>query len=111
MSFEILNSFLVFFSGGFGFERAKVPAFPGLRILLARIQTVSAFNFSAHRANSKNAFSSRISIRNVFKSTFAGPWVTLPVRTSKRDLCHGHSTSKPSKQPSDKGPKRCVQNS
>src|SRR2546423_14499780 len=102
---------MVFFDDGVCFKGAGIAPIASLGIFLARDQAKTAFNFPNHRVTSKNVFPSRTSIRNVFKSTFAGPCVTLPVRTSKRDLCHGHSTSNPLKQPSDNGPKRCVQNS
>src|SRR6266545_5272136 len=87
--FEILNSFLVLFGGGFGFKRAEIAALVRLGIFLARIQTITAFNFSNHDciARSTPIFPSRVSTWNVFKSTLAGPFVTLPVRMSKQELC------------------------
>jgi hypothetical protein len=77
--FEILNSFLVLFGGGFGFERAEIAAFVRLRIFLSRIQTVTAFNFSDHddfaaaRGTPTQILPSRVSTLNVFRSTLAGP--------------------------------------
>jgi hypothetical protein len=49
MPFKILNSFLVFLSRSFGFERTEITAFVRLRIFLSRIQTITALNFANHR--------------------------------------------------------------
>jgi hypothetical protein len=116
MPFDVLHCFFVFLGGGFGFERAEVPAFSCLRIFLSRIQTVTGFQFPDHadfvwRGKRMPTLPSCISTSKIFKSTFAGPWVTFPVRTSKQELCHGHWTLNPSKLPSESGPKRWVQNS
>ena len=46
--FEILHRFFVLLGRGFGLERAEVPTFPGLRIFLSRIQTVTRFQFPDH---------------------------------------------------------------
>jgi hypothetical protein len=67
----------------------------GLRIFLARIQPILAgFKFSDHedfpsRGTPTQILPSCVSTLNVFKSTLAGPLVTLPVRASKHELCHG----------------------
>ena len=95
LPFEILHRFFVFLGGGFGLERAEVPTFPGLRIFLSRIQTVTGFQFPDHadfvpRGRGTPTLPSRISTLRIFRSTLAGPLVTLPVRTSKHELCHGH---------------------
>src|SRR5262249_8004187 len=54
---------------------------------------------------------SRTVASSVLRSSLAGPCVILPVRTSKQERCHGHITWPSRKLPSDRGPKRCVQNS
>src|SRR6266496_1984206 len=115
MPFEVLHRFFVFLRRSPCLERAEISSFPCLRILLSRIQSIAGFNFSDHdsvlsRGNTMPVLPSRVSIVNVFKSTLAGPLVTFPVRTSKHELCHGHCTLKPSKPPSESGPKRWVQN-
>src|SRR5438034_881602 len=97
-------------------KRAEISSFPCLRIFLSRIQSITGFNFSDHDSllsggNTMPVLPARVSIVKVFKSTLAGPLVTFPVRTSKHELCHGHCTLKPSKSPSESGPKRWVQNS
>src|SRR6266436_8201740 len=117
MPFEILHRFLVFLGRSFCLECTEVPSLPRLGIFLPGIQAVAAgFQFSDHdfyvvQGTPTQILPSRVSTLNVFKSTLAGPLVTFPVRTSKRDLCHGHCTLNPWKVPSESGPKRCVQNS
>src|SRR5260370_2992142 len=100
----MLHCFFVFLGGGFAFERAEVSAFSRLRIFLSRIQTVTGFQFPDHadfvwRGKRMPTLPSRISTSKIFKSTFAGPLVTFPVRTSEHELCHAHSTSTPPKLP------------
>src|SRR5437588_11037834 len=114
--FEILHRFFVFLGSRFCFECSEVSTFSGLRISLSRIQTIARFQFPDHgdfvlRGRRMPTLPSRISTLKIFRSTFAGPFVTLPVRTSKHELCHGHCTLKPLNFPSDNGPKRWVQNS
>lgn len=46
-------------------------------------------------AKRMHTFPSRTSVAHVFRSALAGPFTALPVRTSKRDRCQGHSTSQP----------------
>src|SRR6266404_1682773 len=111
LPFEILHRFFVFLGGGFGFERAEVSMFAGLGIFLPRIQTIARFQFPNHadfvsRGRRMPTLPSRISTLKIFRSTFAGPLVTFPVRTSKHELCHGHWTLNPSNLPSESGPKR-----
>jgi hypothetical protein len=48
ISLKVLHRFFVFLGCGLSFERAEIPAFPGLRIFLSRIQTITGFNFSNH---------------------------------------------------------------
>src|SRR2546423_10756114 len=115
-SLEILHRFLVLLRASFGFERPEVATFSGFRIFLSGVQTITGFQFSDHadlvsRDRRMPTLPSRVSTLKVFRSTFAGPWVTFPVRTSKQELCQGHCTLNPSNSPSDKGPKRWVQNS
>src|SRR5438477_9422 len=102
--------------GSIGLKRPEIPAFPGLWIFLPRIQPITGFKFSDHvdfvsRGRTMPTLPSRISTSKTFRSTLAGPLVTLPVRTSKHELCQGHCTLNPSNLPSDNGPKRWVQNS
>src|SRR5205807_8472658 len=113
LPFKVLHGFFVFFGRGLGLECTEISALPRLRVFLPGIQTITALNFSNHGCfvSSTPTLPARVSTLNVFKSTLAGPLVTLPVRTSKQELCHGHCTLNPSNAPSDNGPKRCVQNS
>src|SRR4051812_35750353 len=97
--FKELHGFLVFLRGRFCLECAEVSALARLGILLARIQPITTLNFSDHDladGRPTQILPLRVSTRNVFRATLAGPCVTLPVRTSKRELCHGHCTLNPS---------------
>src|SRR5437667_9696806 len=116
MPFEVLHRFFVFLRRCACLECSEISSLPGLRVFLSRIQSIAGLNFPYHdsflsRGNTMPVLPARVSIVNVFKSTLAGPLVTLPERTSKHELCHGQCTSKPSKSPSESGPKRWVQNS
>src|SRR6266480_2444917 len=118
MPFKVLHCSFMFPRRSFGFERAQIPSLAGLRILLPRIESITArLKFPDHvdspvlRRTPTQILPSRVSTLKLFRSTLAGPWVTFPVRPSKHELCQGHWTLKPSKAPSDNGPKRCVQNS
>src|ERR1700736_3121870 len=47
--FKVLPGFFVFLRRSFSFERAEIPSLSGLRVLLSRIQPVTAgFKFSNH---------------------------------------------------------------
>jgi hypothetical protein len=98
MTFKVLHSLLVLLRRSFRLESAEISSFPGPRIFLAGIKPILAgfqfpnhCDFSVARGTPMHTLPSRVSALKVFKFTLAGPFVTLPVRTSKKELCHGSS--------------------
>jgi hypothetical protein len=102
MAFKVLHRLLVLLRRRFRLERAEISSFPRVRIFLAGIQPILAgFKFPNHgdfsvaRGTPMHTSPSRVSTLKVFKFILAGPFVTLPMRTSKQELCHGHCTLQP----------------
>ena len=93
MAFKVLHRLLVLLRRKLRLKRAEISSFPRVRIFLAGIQPILAgFKFPNHgdfsvaRGTPMHTSPSRVSTLKVFKFILAGPFVTLPMRTSKQEL-------------------------